>query len=129
MHHRESGADGFLSLLRKLIGPIKVHVDNEGIIDGLRKGEKECLKPRAGDAVLCTKNWEIITWSGRKRHFGRCGACEGAPHEERKENMSQFERFVTEGNEKADELARAGAMCSITVCGQLPLLGGTIEGL
>ena len=24
--------------------------------------------------------------------------------------MSQFEKFVTEGNEKADELAKAGAM-------------------
>ena len=28
----------------------------------------------------------------------------------RKKNMSQFERFVTEGKEKADELAKAGAM-------------------
>ena len=27
-----------------------------------------------------------------------------------KKNMSQFEKFVTEGNEKADELAKAGAM-------------------
>ena len=27
-----------------------------------------------------------------------------------KEKMTQFERFVTEGNEKADELAKAGAM-------------------
>ena len=27
-----------------------------------------------------------------------------------KEEMMQFERFVTEGNEKADELAKAGAM-------------------
>ena len=27
-----------------------------------------------------------------------------------KEQMTQFERFVTKGNEKADELARAGAM-------------------
>ena len=27
-----------------------------------------------------------------------------------KKHMSQFERFVTEGNEKADELAKAGAM-------------------
>ena len=27
-----------------------------------------------------------------------------------KKNMSQFERFVTEGNKKADELAKAGAM-------------------
>ena len=32
----------FLCLLRKVSGPIKVHVDNKGIIDGLRKGEKEC---------------------------------------------------------------------------------------
>ena len=48
--------------------------------------------------------------SGRKRHFGGSGTCEGASHHEGKENMSQFERFVTEGNEKADELAKAGAM-------------------
>ena len=27
-----------------------------------------------------------------------------------KKNMSQFERFVTDGHEKADELAKAGAM-------------------
>ena len=27
-----------------------------------------------------------------------------------KKNFSQFEKFVTEGNEKADELAKAGAM-------------------
>ena len=27
-----------------------------------------------------------------------------------KEKMTKFERFVTEGNEMADELARAGAM-------------------
>ena len=27
-----------------------------------------------------------------------------------KENRSQFEKFVTEGNEKADDLAKAGAM-------------------
>ena len=25
---------------------------NKGIIDGLGKGEKECIKPRAGDAHL-----------------------------------------------------------------------------
>ena len=37
-------------LLRKVCGPIKVNVDNKGTIDGLRKGEKECIKPRAGDA-------------------------------------------------------------------------------
>ena len=29
-----------LCLTRKVCGPIKVHVDNKGIIDGFRKGEK-----------------------------------------------------------------------------------------
>ena len=65
--------------------------------------------------------------------------------------MSQFERFVTTDDEKADELATAGAntgrrvygrsksiicatgkrggVCSIAVCGQLPLPGTTMEGL
>ena len=42
----------FLCLLRKVIGPIKVQVDNKGILDGLRKGERECIMPRAGDAVF-----------------------------------------------------------------------------
>ena len=31
----------FLCLLKKVIGPNKVHVDNKGIIDGLWKGRKE----------------------------------------------------------------------------------------
>ena len=48
----------FLCLLRKVIGPTKVHVDNKGTIDGLRKGEKECIKPRAVDADLFMKSWE-----------------------------------------------------------------------
>ena len=29
-----------LSLLKKVCGRVKIHVDNKGIIDGLRKGEK-----------------------------------------------------------------------------------------
>ena len=50
----------FLCLLRKVCGPIKVRVDNKGIIDGLRKGEKECIKQRAGDADLWMKIWEEL---------------------------------------------------------------------
>ena len=38
----------FLCLLKRAIGPAKVHVDNKGIIDGLRRGES--IKPRAEDA-------------------------------------------------------------------------------
>ena len=76
-------------------------------------------------------------------------------HRTKKEQkqMSQFERFVTEGTEKAVELARQkqeqcwtkdlwqkqeqklcsrrerGGVCSIAVCSQLPLPGRTMEGL
>ena len=42
----------FLCLLRKVIGSTKVHVDNKGIIDGLWRGEEECIQPRAGDTDL-----------------------------------------------------------------------------
>ena len=50
----------FLCFLRKVCGPIKVHVDNKGTIDGSRKGEKECIKPRAGDADLWLIIWEEL---------------------------------------------------------------------
>ena len=111
--------------------------------------EKECIKPRAGDADLWVQIWEELPGLA-ERHFGGSRACKGATHEQTKEHISQFERFVTEGNEKADELAKAGAMldegfmaearaktmaagkragvCSFAVCGQLPLLGKTMEG-
>ena len=50
----------FLCLLRKVSGPIKDHVDNKGIIDGLRKGEKVCIMSSAGHADLWIKNWEEL---------------------------------------------------------------------
>ena len=40
----------FLCLLKKVVGPIKVHVDNKGIINGLWRGERKCIDPKAGDA-------------------------------------------------------------------------------
>ena len=46
------------------------------------------------------KNLGRIAGSGRKAHRTK----------KEKKNMSQFERFVTEGKEKAAELAKAGAM-------------------
>ena len=42
----------FLCLVKKVIGLIKVHVDHKEIIYGLRKGKKECIKPRAENADL-----------------------------------------------------------------------------
>ena len=53
-----------------------------------------------------------------------------------KEKVRQFQRFVTDGNEKADELAKAGAMMDegfvgeeVCKCGQLPLFGEGMERL
>ena len=57
---QNSELTAFLSLLRKVCGPIKIHVDNKEIIDGLRTGEKECIKPRAGDADLWRTIWEAL---------------------------------------------------------------------
>ena len=42
----------FLCFLKKSDGPIKVHVDNKGIIDGLWRRERKCINPKAGDADL-----------------------------------------------------------------------------
>ena len=41
-------------------------------------------------------------------------------HCTKKENakMTKFEMFVTEGNEKADELTKAGAMLDEGLCGR-----------
>ena len=71
-------------------------------------------------------------------------------HRTKKEmkNTWHFEKFVTEGHEKADELAKEGdegfmaearakncaagkrgGVRSFAVCSQLPLLGRTMEGL
>ena len=55
-------------------------MNNKKIIDGLRKGEKECVKPRAGDANLwitfvkhymnCQKEVSWWKWS-MSRHTAR----------------------------------------------------------
>ena len=34
-------------------------MDHKGIIDGSRRGEKECIKPGAGDADLWIKIWDM----------------------------------------------------------------------
>ena len=70
-------------------------VDNKGIIDGLRKGEKECIKPRAGDADLWIKHWEEL-----HELVERDIPVEVA--DVKAEKHVAIEMFVTEGNEKAE---------------------------
>ena len=71
----------FLCLLRKVCGPIKVHVDNKGTIDG--KGEKECIKPGTGDADLWIKIWEESHELVKRGILVEGGTCEGTAHDER----------------------------------------------
>ena len=116
--------------------------------DGLWRGKRKCIKPKAGDADLWTKIWEELHLSRSKeilvdvQHFKAHRTKKG------KKEMSTFEKFVAVGNEKADELAKAGAMldegftadkdsptrkrgslCGLAVRGQLSLLGGGMERL
>ena len=68
MHHQEAELTAFQGFLKKVIGPIKVHVDNKE--KRLWNGEMKCIDPKAGDADL---------W----KNLGRVGeACQSAPHRE-----------------------------------------------
>ena len=49
-----------LCLLKKVIGPNKLHVDNKGIIDGLWRRERKCIDSKAGDADLWIKIWQEL---------------------------------------------------------------------
>ena len=68
-----------------------MHVDSKGLLMGYEK-ERECIKPRAGDAdlwIIMLKELHGLT----ERHLGGSGTWKGARTKKRK--MSQFERFVT----------------------------------
>ena len=78
----------FSCLLKRMIGPIKEHVDNKGIIDGPWRGERECIDPKAGGADLWIKKFgknctvwpqEILWWkwsmsrrTAQRRRRQRC---------------------------------------------------------
>ena len=67
-----------------------MHVDNKGIIDGRWSGERKCINPKE----------ILVEVEHVKAHRTK----------KDKNEISHFERFVTDGNEKADELAKTGAM-------------------
>ena len=60
LHGKRAELTAFLCLFQKVIGPILVHVDSKGIIDGLWRGERKCIDPNAGDADLWIKIWEEL---------------------------------------------------------------------
>ena len=83
--HQKSGVNGFLvSFFLKAIGPIMVHVDNKGIIDGLWRGEMKCIGPKAKHADLWISieiayRWRSIT-SKRIVSRRRSNSCRASKH-------------------------------------------------
>ena len=85
------------------------HVDNKGIIDRLWRGEMKVHWPDSEGGPLGFR-------SGRRRNSSRRDTTrsrgrQGASHQGGEVGHGAFfERFLTEGNERADELAKYGAM-------------------
>ena len=79
----------FFYFLKKVIGTIKVPVNNKGIIDGPWRGERNCIDPKAVDADLWIKIWEEFHQFTTKYLV-----------EVDKKEMSNCEKFVTESNGK-----------------------------
>ena len=56
------------------------------------------------------KNWEELHELVERGILVEVAHVKAHRTKKEKDNMTKIERFVTEGNEKADELAKAGAM-------------------
>ena len=84
-----------------------MHVENKGIIDGLWRGERKCIDPKAGDAGLWIKIWEELQLSKSKEILLEVEHVKAHRKEKDKKEMTHFEKLVTDGNERADELAKA----------------------
>ena len=99
----------FECLLTGVIGPTKVYVDNKGIVDGTWRGEMRCIGPRAKDADLWIMIWENRTEFIKKACYWKLSTSKLIASNRKCGKCCFFEKFITEGNEKADELAKEGA--------------------
>ena len=80
------------------MGPSKCMSTTKGIQMGYGEEKGNCIDPKAGDADLWYEFW--WKWSMSKRTSQR----------RTRQRCRNLIKFVTEGNVKADELAKAGAM-------------------
>ena len=97
--------------IRKAFGLTMVHFDNKGILDGLWRGEMEmrCSGPRTEDADLDLDLGRIVQSSSR-RHTGGSRTSKCILPRSSNNRCRIFRKIITEGIEKADELAKDGAM-------------------
>ena len=86
-----------------------MHVKNKGIT-GLWRRKRKCIDPKSGVADLWIKIWEELHLLASKEKLVEVEHVKAHRTEKDKKEMSHFEKFNTDGNEKADELAKARAM-------------------
>ena len=86
-----------------------VHVDQKGLIDGLWRGEMRCIGPRAKDADLWILIWEDFHRVHQEGVWVEVEHVKAHRSNKEMHEMSLFQKFITEGHEKADELAQEGA--------------------
>ena len=75
-------------------------------MDGRRRGERKCIHPKVGDADFVDQIWEEMQLVSLKEILVEVEHVKGAQLREGQNEMTHFEKFVTDGNEKADELAK-----------------------
>ena len=97
----------FHCLLRRIVGPITAHVDDKGIIDGLRRGEMQCIDPKANDADLWILIWEEVHRLHQEGPLLEVEHAKAHRSMKEKQEMTLFGLFVKEGT---DELAKDGAV-------------------
>ena len=82
--------------------------DNKGIIDGLRKGER-VYQAKSEKCRLWIKIWGELHELVKRSILVEVEHVKAHRSKEEK-YMPHFEKFVAEGNEKADDLAKEGAL-------------------
>ena len=97
------GADSFSLPSKKVIGPIKVHVDNKGTTDCLWRGQGKCIDPKAGDADLWIRILEELHVLMSREKLVEVEHVKAHRTKKDKTDMSHFEKFATDGNERTDE--------------------------
>ena len=70
----------------------------------------KCAGPKAGDVDLWIKKWEQLHYLRSNELLIEVEHVEAHRTKKERRHVSPLGKFITEGNEKADELAKEGAM-------------------
>ena len=77
---------------------------------GCGEEARKCIGPKTRDAGLWIQNLEELQLSASKEMLVEVEHAKAHRTEKDKKEMTQFETIVTDGNERAGELAKSGAM-------------------